>query len=95
MGKRLHALVHHPFFTACMGLLLVASGVGEVLEPFMDDIQGNEAQLGAHHGVTLFGVYTLLQAIGAFLSGAEDIEKGAHAVGRLNGKSELSTGQSE
>lgn len=80
MSSRLVELLRHPWCSALMGLLLIATGLGEVLEPFMDDIQGNEAQFGAHHGVTLFGLYTLLQSVGSLLSGVKDMREGAETM---------------
>ncbi|MBN1209867.1 MAG: hypothetical protein JXB05_33765 [Myxococcaceae bacterium] len=93
MRERLAAVLHHPWTHAVMGVLLVASGIGEVLEPFLDGVEGNEATLGAHHGVTLFGVYTILQALTKLTDGVKDVGEGLEKLRDRGGEVEPSNGQ--
>jgi hypothetical protein len=93
MRERLTALLHHPWTHAVMGVMLVLSGIGEVLEPFMDSVEGNEMNVGAHHGVTLFGLYSVLQALTKLTDGVKDMSEGVETIRDRRGEVEPSSGQ--
>lgn len=63
-----------------MGLIMAAAGLAETISPFVDEIQGNEATIGAHHGAVIYGLYVLLRSIGEGMSGVRDVHEGIHTV---------------
>jgi hypothetical protein len=78
-----------------MGLLLVLTGLGEILEPFMDAVPGNEASVGSHHGITLYGSYTFLPSIGKVKSGLSEVHQGHHKLHGRHGEAEPSVARGE
>lgn len=78
MSERLRHIMRSAWTSALMG-----SGLSEVVEPFMDEIPGNEAELGAHHGITLFGLYTLLHALSGHVRSPGDRGGRADLEGHL------------
>jgi hypothetical protein len=93
MRERLSAVLHHPWTQALMGLLIVLSGIGEVLEPFMDNVAGNETTIGSQHGVILFGIYTLLQALTRLTDGVKEVAEGLGTIRNRDGEIEPSSEQ--
>jgi hypothetical protein len=69
--------VAHPYTRLFVGLALAVSGTAEIV----DEVR-NEASLwdlGAHHGVAVFGLYKMLGATGDILDGLEVAASRLHA----------------
>jgi hypothetical protein len=76
LSKRLLAVTRNPRLQAFVGLVMAATGAAEAIAPFVDEIEGNELKVGAHHGVLVYGVYMFLRSLGEVLSGVKDVREG-------------------
>lgn len=74
-SRFLNAL-QRPFVHGVMGLVMAAAGLAEAISPFVDEIQGNEATIGAEHGALIYGLYVLLRSIGEGITGVRDTREG-------------------
>lgn len=74
-GERLKAFVRHPGTQLFVGLVLLVSGITEVVYDFWD--AEHAFRLGAHHGVALFG---LAQVLGSLPDAIEGIDRAFEAV---------------
>ncbi|MDP1568421.1 MAG: hypothetical protein Q8L86_00335 [Vicinamibacterales bacterium] len=68
-GSALVRFVKHPYTRLFVGLALAASGTAEIIAEFGRDPEVWE--MGAHHGVAVFGLYKTLGATGDILDGLE------------------------
>ena len=73
--KRLRAFVKHPATQLVSGLVLVVSGLAEVIYDVMSAEQSY--RLGVHHGVLLFG---LVQVLGSLPELIEGIDRTVEAI---------------
>ena len=62
-------VTQHPLTTFAMALILIATGVAEAWETIERDIA--EANVGAHHGVALFGLVSLIGVLPDIFEGLE------------------------
>lgn len=62
-------VTQHPLTTFAMALILIATGVAEAWETIERDIA--EANVGAHHGVALFGFVSLIGVLPDIFEGLE------------------------
>lgn len=70
-------ITNHPCTTFLCAVTLIATSVAEAWETIGEDFA--EADFGAHHGVMLFGIVTLIGIIPDLLEGVERLvgeEKG-------------------
>lgn len=73
-------ILRTPYVHGAVGLLMAAAGMVEAIQPFLDDIKGNEMDVGAHHGVLLYGVYIFLRSFGESVNGLKDAREGLEAA---------------
>ena len=72
--QRLLLLLTNPWCELAMGLVLVVTGGYEIVA----ELRGSDpAQLGAHHGVTLYGTMVVLRALA---HGIEGVRKADNAL---------------
>jgi uncharacterized membrane protein HdeD (DUF308 family) len=76
----LKSFVEHPVTKLAVGLVLMCSGLSEVVEEFSEDF--SNLRLGVHHGVVVLGIMQILSAIVDLLEGltvglegVEDLEE--------------------
>ncbi len=62
-------VTQHPVTTFAMALILIATGVAEAWETIERDIA--ETNVGAHHGVALFGLISLISVLPDIFEGLE------------------------
>ncbi|MFW5641808.1 MAG: hypothetical protein ACOCTP_02255 [Roseicyclus sp.] len=67
-GTATRPLLRHPLTNVILGLGLLATGVIELVEGFVD---GFETVIDAHHGIILFGFVTVLRGLLELLEAAE------------------------
>ena len=65
--RAIRNFVEHPFTNLCVGLLLFASGFVEAYGSLYTDFR--EMNIGAHHGLMLFGVMNILASIPDIIEG--------------------------
>lgn len=68
---RLKSLIKAPQVTLIIGLLMVVCGFFEAFETTFESFLGHE--IGAHHGIILFGVIQVTYAFILMLEGIENI----------------------
>jgi len=68
--------VRHPYTRLFVGVALALSGIAEIIAEFGQDAAAWD--LGAHHGVAVFGIYKMLGATGDILDGLEVAAARAH-----------------
>lgn len=65
--QKLRHFVEHPATNLIVGIVLFMTGFIEAYDTFYEDI--TEANLGAHHGMMLFGVMNILSSIPDIIEG--------------------------
>lgn len=70
---RLQTFLSQPLFNVAMGLVMVGSSLTEVLQPWLAGELTHD--LGAEHGVVLFGLTHVLKSLPDLFEGAEDFGK--------------------
>jgi hypothetical protein len=66
--RAIRNFVEHPVTNLCVGLLLFGSGFVEAYGTLYTDL--TEMNIGAHHGLMLFGVMNVLASIPDIIEGA-------------------------
>ena len=84
LRKRIHRLLSHAFFKIGMGLVLVGSSMAEVVAPWLDGSLAKD--LGAEHGVLLFGLTHVMKSVLDLFEGADDIREAARGTVGEEGK---------
>lgn len=68
LSSRFMAFLQHPFMTFFVGLVLVLSGLDDLLQEWgLDAVIG----LGVHHGVIIYGLHKALLALGDVVDGGQ------------------------
>lgn len=80
MRKALHAILDSPWAHLVVAIMMVLSGIAEVIDGIGDVTKTN---VGAHHGIILFGATEILKALLRIYEGLEKVER---AVDRDNGE---------
>lgn len=85
LRKKFKKLVHNPWIDFSVGIILAASGLFEAIDTFPQEL--SDFKLGAHHGVLVLGIATVLRALASMFAGLEFIDEGEYAEKeRLKGK---------
>ena len=66
-ARAIRRFAEHPVTNLCAGLLLFVSGFVEAYGSFYDDLK--EMNIGAHHGMMLFGAMSVLASIPDIIEG--------------------------
>lgn len=67
--ESIKGITTHPYTTFFWAVILIGTSITEAWETIGEDF--SEANFGAHHGVMLFGVVTLIGVIPDLLEGIE------------------------
>lgn len=67
-------LVHNPWLDFSVGIILALSSLVEIFDTFPKELA--DFKLGAHHGVFLLGIATLLKAAASMIAGLEFVDEG-------------------
>jgi len=70
--NKLHNFLEHPMVEIAIAVILIASSLAEGWETFSKDL--SEFDVGAHHGVLIFGFAMLLRAIVDALDATKRLE---------------------
>jgi len=65
--------VRHPATSLFVGIVLVASGLGQTVADIRGGFQDG-FRLGPHHGIVVYGLFQILAALANFLQGLEQLE---------------------
>ena len=71
IARKVHRFVEHPYTKLTLGLLLVYTGVSEVVEKFAEDAA--DRKLGVHHAVVVLGIFQILRILPDILEGVGDV----------------------
>ena len=71
--KRLRKFVENPYVNIFVGLIFLLSGLYEAWATLYEDIIG--ANVGAHHGAIIFGLFHVLKHIPDIFEGLDHIAK--------------------
>jgi hypothetical protein len=66
-AQKVRRFVEHPVTRLCLGFILFVSGLSEAYLSLTEDI--SEFQIGAHHGVLIFGLFTMIASIPDLIEG--------------------------
>ena len=67
VAKALERVVENPYLNAGVGLVLFLTGIIEAGDALFDDVA--KLNVGAHHGVIVFGVVHMFKSLPAILIG--------------------------
>ena len=81
ISKSIRRWVDHPVTKLSMGLILFVTGFLEVYQDFSRDL--SEIQLGAHHGIMVFGFVNIVTSIPDIIEG---VSSGSHYLEHLETK---------
>lgn len=70
--KRVRAIMNSPWFDLAIGVFLLISGLLEVLHVMTEE---PVHRVGAHHGVTVYGLAAVMKAASEILEGALKAEE--------------------
>lgn len=75
MLKRLIMIIAHSKYSHIfLGLIVVAAGLGEVMETIAEDFSSGNIHSG--HGVVILGVWHVLKALGELIEGSDYLDEG-------------------
>jgi hypothetical protein len=74
----LHRVAHHPGLNLLAGLILLLTGLLEVLATMIEGLF--DFPLGAHHGIVVFGFLQMIKAIPDVMKGIKFVDDGEAVI---------------
>jgi len=65
MLKKIHRFATNPWVTVCCGIIIVATSGTEIIRTI------DNPQIGAHHGIAIFGILQILQTLPDLIGGID------------------------
>ncbi|MEX2185195.1 MAG: hypothetical protein WD875_00305 [Pirellulales bacterium] len=76
--QTLHRIAHHPALNLLAGLILLVTGLLEVLATTVEGLF--DFPLGAHHGIVVFGFLQMIKALPDVMKGVKFVDDGELAI---------------
>ena len=69
VAEKIEIVAHNPYLNVVVGFLLLATGLAEAGETLFEDMANLD--VGAHHGVMIFGLIHAFKSLPAIVLGIE------------------------